>query len=66
MLWPTHPRVERAVISGVFEAGGLLRASPAGGLERYIRRQGGVNDAGANPVSEFVIVRYHDAVSRAR
>lgn len=53
------------MISGVFEAGGLLRASQAGGLEQHLRWQGGVNDAEANPVSQFVTVRYHDAVPRA-
>ncbi len=53
------------MISGVFEAGGLLRASTAAALEQYLRRQGGVNDVEANPVSQFVTVQYDDAVLNA-
>ena len=48
--------------SRVFEAGGLLRGSSAAGLERFLRRQAGVGDAEANPVSQTVTVRYDQAV----
>lgn len=53
------------MISGVLEAGGLLRASTAGSFEQYLRRQGGVDGAEADPVSQFVTVRYDDAVLSA-
>ena len=48
--------------STVFEAGGLLRGSSAAGLERFLRRQAGVGDAEANPVSQTVTVHYDQAV----
>ena len=48
--------------SRVFEAGGLLRSSSAAGLERSLRRQAGVDDAEANPVSQTVTVHYDQAV----
>ncbi len=48
--------------SRVFEAGGLLRGSSAAGLERFLRRQAGVGDAEANPVSQTVTVHYDQAV----
>src|ERR1035437_2263090 len=46
--------------SGVFDAGGLLRASSAGALEQYLRRHKGVERAEANPVSQTVTVAYDD------
>ncbi len=46
--------------SGVFDAGGLLRASSAGALEQYLRRHKGVERAEANPVSQTVAVAYDD------
>ncbi len=48
--------------SGVYEAGGLLRASSAAGLEDFLRRQRGVLDADANPVSQTVTVQYDESV----
>ena len=47
--------------SAVFEAGGLLRASSAAGLESFLRRQPHIEDAQANPVSQTVTVGYDDA-----
>jgi Cu2+-exporting ATPase len=49
------------MISGVFEAGDLLRASSASCLEMYLRRKPGVNDVEANPVSQTVTVQYDEA-----
>ncbi len=48
--------------SRVFEAGGLLRGSSAAGLQEFLRRQAGVHDAEANPVSQTVTVHYDQAV----
>jgi Cu2+-exporting ATPase len=45
----------------VLEAGGLLRASSAPGLEDFLLRQPGVNAAEANPVSQTVTVEHDDA-----
>jgi P-type Cu2+ transporter len=50
--------MEATMAEGVFEAGGLLRASSAPALEEYLRRSGGIEDAAANPVSQTVTVRY--------
>ena len=44
--------------NGVFEAGGLLRASSAAGLADYLQRQHGIRAAEANPVSQTVTVHY--------
>ncbi len=49
----------------VFEAGGLLRASSAAGLETFLRRQRGVQAADANPVSQTVTVRYDEGALTA-
>lgn len=53
------------VTSTVFEAGGLLRASSAAGLESFLRRQPHIEDAQANPVSQSVTVRYDEAALTA-
>ncbi len=50
---------------GVFEAGGLLRASSAAALGEFLRRQRGVSDAEANPVSQTVTVHYDEAALSA-
>ncbi|HKY88512.1 MAG TPA: heavy-metal-associated domain-containing protein, partial [Candidatus Limnocylindrales bacterium] len=50
---------------GVFEAGGLLRASSAAALGEFLRRQRGVSDAQANPVSQTVTVHYDEAALSA-
>ena len=47
---------------GVFEAGGLIRASSAQGLQVFLGRQPGVEHAEANPVSQTVTVHYDEAV----
>ncbi|MDP2349749.1 MAG: copper-translocating P-type ATPase [Chloroflexota bacterium] len=57
--------MEPTVTSAVLEAGGLLRASSAAGLESYLRRQPHIEDAEANPVSQTVTVRYDDAALTA-
>lgn len=49
------------MISAIFEAGGLLRASSAAGLGSFLRRQPHIEDAQANPVSQTVTVGYDDA-----
>ena len=51
--------------SKVFEAGGLLRASSAVGLEEVLRRHQGIEAAEANPVSQTVTVRYDEAALTA-
>jgi len=48
------------VTDTVFEAGGLLRASSAPALQDFLRRQAGIRDAEANPVSQTVTVDYDD------
>jgi Cu2+-exporting ATPase len=48
------------VTDTVFEAGGLLRASSAPALQDFLRRQAGIRDAEANPVSQTVSVDYDD------
>ncbi len=53
------------MITSVFEAGGLLRASSGGGLEEYLRRYKGVELAEANPVSQTVTVGYDESVVSA-
>jgi len=53
------------VTDGVFEAGGLLRASSAAALGEFLRRQRGVSDAEANPVSQTVTVHYDEAALSA-
>ena len=50
---------------GVFEAGGLLRASSAAGLEDFLGRQQGIQAVEANPVSQTVAVRYGEAALTA-
>lgn len=57
--------MERALTSRVFEAGGLLRASRAAGLDEFLRRQPGVEQAEANPVSQTVTVQYDEAALTA-
>jgi Cu2+-exporting ATPase len=57
--------MEPMVTSTVFEAGGLLRASSAAGLESFLRRQPHIEDAQANPVSQSVTVRYDEAALTA-
>jgi Cu2+-exporting ATPase len=56
---------EQIVTNGIFEAGGLLRASSAPGLEEFLQRQPGVEFAEANPVSQTVTVRYDEAALTA-
>ncbi len=51
--------------SRVFEAGGLLRASSAGALADFLRRQYGVAGAEANPVSQTVTVQYNETTLTA-
>ena len=46
------------MISRIFEAGGLARASSAAGLGEFLRRQAGITGAAANPVSQTVTVDY--------
>ena len=58
----THHERSKRVTSGVFEAGGLLRASSAAALEEFLRRQAGIHDVEANPVSQAVTVQYDRAV----
>jgi Cu2+-exporting ATPase len=53
------------VTGSVFEAGGLLRASSAAGLEDFLRRQPGVGAVEANPVSQTVTVHYDEAALAA-
>jgi hypothetical protein len=54
----THAaRTEQAVTGRVFEAGGLLRASSAAGLEMFLGRQQGIGAVAANPVSQTVTVQ---------
>ena len=47
-------------IETTFEAGGLLRASTAGALDRHLLRHPGIQAAAANPVAQQVTVRYDD------
>jgi Cu2+-exporting ATPase len=54
-------RTEQAVSGRVFEAGGILRASSARGLEEFLKRQRGVERAEANPVSQSVTVDFDEA-----
>ena len=61
-MQPTHHERSKPVTSGVFEAGGLLRASSAAALEEFLRRQAGIHDVEANPVSQTVTVHYDQAV----
>ncbi len=49
----------------IFEAGGLLRASSAAGLEAFLRRQQGIEAVEANPVSQTVTVHYDEAALTA-
>ena len=51
--------------SRIFEAGGLMRASSAAGLEDFLQRQPGVEHAEANPVSQTVTVGYDEAALTA-
>ena len=51
--------------SSVFEAAGLLRASSSTGLEDYLERHAGVEDAEANAVSQTVTIRYDESVLSA-
>ena len=51
--------------NGVFEAGGLLRASSAAGLADYLQRQHGIRAAEANPVSQTVTVHYDETALTA-
>jgi Cu2+-exporting ATPase len=51
--------------TGVFEAGGLLRASSGPSLERYLTRQRGVRGAEANSITQTVTVRYDEAALTA-
>ena len=53
------------MIEAVFEAGGLLRASSSGALERHLTRRPGVDGAEASPVAQQVSVRYDDTVISA-
>ncbi len=53
------------MISGIFDAGGLLRASTAAGLQEYLRRNHGIQAAEANPVSQAVTVTYDEAAVTA-
>lgn len=46
----------------VFEAGGLLRASSAAALERYLARRAGIQRVDANPVAQEVTVAYDEAI----
>ncbi|MFP5343954.1 MAG: heavy metal translocating P-type ATPase [Candidatus Limnocylindria bacterium] len=57
--------MEQAVTGSVFEAGGLLRASSAAGLEAYLRREPGIEAAEANPVSQTVAIRFDETVLSA-
>jgi len=59
-----HDEANR-VTKGIFEAGGLLRASSAQALEIHLRRQRGIHGAEANPVSQTVTVHYDDAALTA-
>jgi len=45
----------------VFEAAGLLRASSAAALERYLLRESGIQHADANPVSQVVTVGFDES-----
>jgi len=45
----------------VFEASGLLRATSAVALQDFLRRQRGIRDAEANPVSQTVTVHYDES-----
>ena len=56
---------EHGMTDTVFEARGLLRASSAPGLEAFLRRQPGVADAEANPISQSVTVHYDQATLTA-
>ena len=51
--------------SGVFESGGLLRASTARALEDYLVRQPGIAGADVNPVTQTVTVRYDESALSA-
>jgi Cu2+-exporting ATPase len=55
----------KAVIGRVFEAGGLLRASSAAGLEDFLGRQEGIQAVEANPVSQTVTVRFDEVTLAA-
>ena len=57
--------MEQALTRGVFEAGGLLRASSAAALQKFLQREGGIEAAEANPVSHTVSVDYDEAVVSA-
>jgi Cu2+-exporting ATPase len=57
--------MEHAVTGTVFEAGGLLRASSAAGLEDVLRRHKGIEAVEANPVSQTVTVHYDEAALTA-
>ena len=50
---------------GVFEAAGLLRASSAAALQEFLRRQRGVEQVEANPVSQTVTVHYDETTLNA-
>ena len=51
--------------TGIFEAGGLLRASSAAGLQDFLQRQPGIEHTDANPVSQTVNVDYDEAAVTA-
>ena len=57
--------MEQALTRGVFEAGGLLRASSAAALEEFLQREHGIQAVEANPVSQTVTVTYDEATVTA-
>ena len=59
------PADDEFVTRGVFEAGGLLRASSAAGLQQFLQRARGIRAAEANPVSQTVTVDYDEATVTA-
>ena len=50
---------------GIFEAGGLLRASSAPALQEFLQREHGIGAVEANPVSQTVSVTYDEATVTA-
>jgi Cu2+-exporting ATPase len=58
-------RMEQALTRGVFEAGGLLRASSAAALQEFLEREDGIQAVEANPVSQTVNVTYDEATVTA-
>jgi len=53
------------VTHGIFEAGGLLRASSAPALQEFLQREHGIGAVEANPVSQTVSVTYDEATVTA-